>query len=99
MTYNTNTTTNTDELRERTRALVVMLPTPDLVGAVRALEAEPKEPAVRLVQSWMMDELEHRFPSVVPALDAWAEATVGSGTFGQTYVEALLAALPEGVAR
>lgn len=98
MTNHTTTTSTTDQFRDQARQLVQNLSTADLIEGALAIEGTSGvDPSRAMVRAWMLEEVERRYPSVTPALDAWADSTVEAGAYAMTYTEALVAALPEGV--
>lgn len=79
-------------LEERLRALLAKTPDSALVDTVRVLGDPPFASDERRAQVWACDELEARYPAVVPVLEAWVEdESAVPRPYGVVLLEALAA--------
>lgn len=79
---------------ERAKALMAGLAPRQLVSALLVLEhKDVRSEEEKLTRAWLCEELERRYPQVIPALDAWADDV--DGAMGElSYGEVLIAHLP-----
>ncbi len=83
--------TDLEEIRTRAHAMLTTAPDRYVVAALLELEGrEARTDDEDVARSWLLDEIERRYPLVRGALDAWAADL----DLDLTYVEALLEALP-----